>query len=181
MAIMCNNAKRNGKRTSRVDSIDFRGTKVYSKLKCGNKLVPVGECILSQNWINGFSYKSLKILPSKWLLTYNYNSDSNKESETLYSLPRFKRIREVHICNGYIYCSCKYRNRYGTDYPHIYHVISQSNVFKEPSHHDISVCWWNTFYQISCLSTDNEEFDTLEKAMKILQMNEKDSLAAQLK
>ena len=49
MEIMCNNAKHNGKRKSRVASIDFKGTKVYSKLQCANKLVPIGESILSQN------------------------------------------------------------------------------------------------------------------------------------
>ena len=57
MAFICNNAKRNGKRKSRVVSIDFRGIKVYSKLQCANKLVPIGESILSQNWINRCSYR----------------------------------------------------------------------------------------------------------------------------
>ena len=32
MAIMCNNAERNGKRKSRIAFIDIRETKVYSKL-----------------------------------------------------------------------------------------------------------------------------------------------------
>ena len=49
MAIMCNNAKRNGKRKSRVASINFRGTKAYSKVKCGIKLVLIGEGILYHN------------------------------------------------------------------------------------------------------------------------------------
>ena len=56
---------------------------MYSKLQCANKLVPIGESILSQNWINRLSYKSLKISPTKWLVTYDYNSDSHKKSETL--------------------------------------------------------------------------------------------------
>ena len=85
MAIMCNNAKHNGKRKSRVASINFKGTKAYSKLKCANKFVPIGEYNLSQNWINRF----LKISPSKQLVTYDYNSDSHKESETLGPFPRF--------------------------------------------------------------------------------------------
>ena len=114
---------------------------------------------------------------SKWLVTYDYTSDSHKESETLCPLPRFKRIREVHICNGYRYCSCKYRTRYGIDCPYIYRVISQ----KKEYHHDSSLCWWNTYYQISCLSTNNKEFDALEKPMKILQLDEKDGLPIQLK
>ena len=127
------------------------------------------------------SCKSLKISPLKWLVTYDYNSNSHKESETISPLPRFKRIREVNISNGYIYCSCKYRSRYGIECPHIYHVISQTKECKELSHHDISVRWWNTYYQLSCLSADNQEFDELEKAMKILKLNEKDGLPIESK
>ena len=77
---MCNNTKRNRKRKSRVASIDFRGTKAYSKLQCD---------------------------------------------------------------------------------------------------HDISVRWWNRYYQKSSLSADIKEFDALEKAMRILQSHEKDSLSVQ--
>ena len=55
MAILYNNTERNGKRKSRIASINLIGTKVYSKLQCANKLVPIGEYILSQNWINRFS------------------------------------------------------------------------------------------------------------------------------
>ena len=58
MTIICNNAKRNGNRKSRVASIDLRGTKINSKLQCANKYVPIGDSILSQDWINKFSYKS---------------------------------------------------------------------------------------------------------------------------
>ena len=166
---------------NRVASINFRETKVYSNLQRANKLVPIGESILSQNWINRFLYKSLKISPSKWLVTYNDNSDSHNESETLSPLPRFKRIREGHICNGYIYCSCKYQTRHGIDCPHVHHVISQSKEFKEPTHHDIGARWWNTYFQMSCLSAGNKEFDVLEKAMKVLQINEKDGLPVELK
>ena len=68
MAIMCNNAKLNGKRKGTVASINFLRTKVYSKPKCRNKLVPTGGFILHHNWIKRFSYKSLKISPSKWLV-----------------------------------------------------------------------------------------------------------------
>ena len=164
---MCHNVKRNGKRKSRVTTIYLRGTKAYSKLKCGNHLFPIDKSILYHNWTNWFSYKNLKISSSKWLVTYDYNSDSHKESKTLCPLPRLNRIREVHICNGYMYCSCKYRNRYGIDCPRVYHVISQSKEFEVPSHHDISVCWWNTHYWISCLSSDNNIYKALEKAIKI--------------
>ena len=36
-------------------------------------------------------------------------------------------------------------------------------------------------YQTSCLSAYNQEFDALEKAMKILQLNEKDGLPVKSK
>ena len=70
IAIICNNAERNGKRKSRVAFIDFRGIKVYSKLKCANKLVPIGESILSRNWINRLSYKGLKTSPAIEMVSY---------------------------------------------------------------------------------------------------------------
>ena len=45
----------------------------------------------------------------------------------------------------------------------------------------MSVHWWNIYYQTSCLSADNQEFDSLEKAKVILQMNEKDVLLVESK
>ena len=71
--------------------------------------------------------------------------------------------------------------RYGIDCPHVYHVISRSKEFEESSHHEISVCWWNTHYQTSCLSADNKEFDALEKAKKKIELNEKDGLPILIK
>ena len=45
LVITCNNAERSEK--SKFVSIVFREMKVYSKLKCGDKLIPVGENLLS--------------------------------------------------------------------------------------------------------------------------------------
>ena len=60
-------------------------------------------------------------------LKYN-TAPVGPSTKILSQLPRFKRIREVHTCNGYTYCSCKYRTRYGIDYPHVYHVISLQGI-----------------------------------------------------
>ena len=59
---------------------------------------------------------------------------------------------QVKITDGFVSCSCNFRNRFGIDCPHFYHVVSQSQEFKEPSHHHISVRWWNSFYQFACMS-----------------------------
>ena len=75
---------------------------MYSKLQCANKLAPTVKYSLSQNWKKRFSQKSVKISPLKWLVTYYYNNNTHKESETLSPLPGFKRIKEILICNGYI-------------------------------------------------------------------------------
>ena len=48
--------------------------------------------------------------------------------------------------------------------------------FEEPNHHHISVQWWNTHYQVACLSSNNKRFDALEKAIKTLMLNEKEGL-----
>ena len=39
------------------------------------------------------------------------------------------------------------RARYGIDCAHVYHVISQFQCYKEPSHHECSVRWWSSFSQ----------------------------------
>ena len=78
-------------------------------------------------------------------------------------------------------CSCKFRNRFGIDCPHVYHVVCQSQEFKEPTHHHISVRWWNSFYQFACMSKNDKQFEALEKAIKILLFDEKDGLPVEAK
>ena len=39
----------------------------------------------------------------------------------------------------------------------------------------------NFFYQLACMSKNDKQFGALEKAMKILQINEKDGLAVEAK
>ena len=45
---MCNNDERSGNKI-KVSSIDLRGMKIHSKLKCGDKLIPVAENIRFHN------------------------------------------------------------------------------------------------------------------------------------
>ena len=73
-------------------SLDFRGTKIYSKLTCANKVVPLAESIMIDNWCRKDSYKSLKTSSLTWLVTYNFDEEQKKESKTLYDLPQFKRV-----------------------------------------------------------------------------------------
>ena len=35
---------------------------------------------------------------------------------------------------------------------------------------------WNTYYQVPCSSSNNKQFDALEKAVKMLMLNEKEGL-----
>ena len=62
MAIMCNNVKHNRKRKIRATSIDFRGTKVYSKLKCGNQLIPISEGIIFMQLFENITIKVVSYL-----------------------------------------------------------------------------------------------------------------------
>ena len=55
------------KETSKVASLDFCGTKIYSKLTCGNKVVPIAEAIMLDNWCREDLYESLKTSASSWL------------------------------------------------------------------------------------------------------------------
>ena len=45
--------------------------------------------------------------------------------------------------------------------------MSKAKEFEESNHHHICVQWWNTYYQVACLSSNNEQFDVLEKAVKM--------------
>ena len=81
----------------------------------------------------------------KWLVTYDLENDNHEESETLYPLPRFKRIGNVLFKDGCLFCSCHHRQRYGIDCAHIIHKVSKAKEFEEPNHHHINVRWWNTY------------------------------------
>ena len=58
--------------------------------------------------------------------------------------------------------------------------MSQAKEFEEPNNNHISVQWLNTYYQIVCLSSNNKQFDALEKAVKMLMLNEKEGLPVKL-
>ena len=92
LAIMCNNLERTETKKKTIASKDFRGSKVYSKLKCSNKLVPIADSILFQNWAKRICYKSIKVTLMNWLVTYDFENENHEESETLCPLPRFKRV-----------------------------------------------------------------------------------------
>ena len=98
----------------------------------------------------------------KWLVTYDFENENHEESETLCPLSRFKRARKVYFKDGCLFCSCHHRQRYGIDCAHKCCIVSQANEFEEPNHHHISVQWWNTYYQVDCLSSNNKQFDALE-------------------
>ena len=49
LASMCNKIEISGTKKKKIASKDFRGSKVYSKLKCSNKLEPIADSILFQN------------------------------------------------------------------------------------------------------------------------------------
>ena len=49
------------------------------------------------------------------------------------------------------------------------------------SHYYISVRWRNCFYHFAYMSKNDKQFEALEKAMKILQINEKDGLHVEAK
>ena len=71
------------KKKSKVASLNFGGTKIYSKLICANKVLPIAEAIMLDNWRRGDSYKSLKIYSSTRLVTYDLESKKPKQRETL--------------------------------------------------------------------------------------------------
>ena len=99
---MCNNSERNEKK-EKIAPIDFRGAKVYSKLKCSDKLVQIVDNILFQNWTIRLCYKSIKVSSMKWLKTHDLENNNHEESETYCPLPRFKRLHKIYFKAGDIH------------------------------------------------------------------------------
>ena len=78
LAILCGNSERAGTKKKKILSKDFRGSKVYSKLKCSNKLVPIADSILFQNWTKRLFHKIIKVTSIKWLVTYEFGSENHQ-------------------------------------------------------------------------------------------------------
>ena len=148
---------------------------MYSKLKCSNKLVPIADSIIFQNWTKRLCFKRIKLTSMKWPVTYDFKDENLEESETLSPLQRFKRVWKVYFKDGCLLWSCHHRQRYGIDCSHIFHILSQHKELEEQNHHHISVQWRNTYYQVACLSSNNKQFYALEKAVKMLMLNERRS------
>ena len=83
LAIMCNNLEWTGTKKKKIASKDFCISKVYSKLKCSNKVVPITDSILFQNWTKRLSYKSIKATSANWLVIYDFLNETYEESNTL--------------------------------------------------------------------------------------------------
>ena len=64
----------------------------------------------------------------------------------------------------------------GIDFAHIYHIVSQAKEFEESNRDHISVQWYNDDYRVACPLSNNKLFDTLEKAVKMLMLHEKEGL-----
>ena len=151
-------------------SKNFRGTKLYAELKCAQFLVPHGYWILQTSWKRRVLYDSCRVSKNTWMVLYdsakedfieNDKSSKNKKGRKKSSklltavegnkkcsiIPRFARVRKVTLTDNVLRCSCCYRDRYGIDCAHVYHVVSSFNNYTEPSHHDCSVRWWSSFTQ----------------------------------
>ena len=101
-----------------------------------------------------------------------YSTDLTAVYTLVCHLPLLKRVRQVNVIGDFISCSCKFRNRSGKDYPHVYHVVSQSKT-------QSSSYWWNSFYRFACMSKNDKQFEALDKVMKMLQINNKNGLAVE--
>jgi hypothetical protein len=67
-------------------------------------------------------------------------------------IPKFIRVRVVKLAdNGCLTCSCFYFERTGICCRHIMYVLVQAiPSYTGVTHKDISVVWWNMFYQHAC-------------------------------
>ena len=80
LAILSNNAEHSGKTKSNVASLNFCDTKVYSKLNCANKVVPIAATIIIDNLTRIRLCKSLRISSSKWNVTFDFDCENSNEN-----------------------------------------------------------------------------------------------------
>ena len=151
MRVMNNNSERARIKKQIENSIQFVGTKLYSKLNCSKHLNKFGYEILLSSWTRKDQYVSIRVEEEKWLVIHKNNDeggDDLKKTNTDHSkeyCPKFKRVRKVILCEKKLICSCSYRKRYGIGCAHEYNVVSRFRDYIEPSHHECSIRWWNIY------------------------------------
>ena len=123
-------------------------SKTWSKLKCADKLCTLCVSVLEQNLQNCSNYKTVKVWVDKWYVICTIPHVTSV-------VPKFKRTYTITCKNEVFYCSCKYFEQNVIPCHHQLAVLMKLPYYNEPSHHDVSVVWWNHYY---VPSTNNTQF-----------------------
>ena len=171
--ILSTNGKRNVEQKKNKYNKDLHGTKLYSDLQCKDDLTSCGFQQLLKSWMRKENYKTLRIAEDEWLIAPSF-PDPNVPHNLMY--PVYYRVRHVKLKDGFLFCVCGRKERIGIPCPHIYKVLSTFDNFKEPSHHDCHIRWWNIFlkkgFDIKRTDVTQKEKD-FASMLKLLSTKEK--------
>ena len=158
---LCRQGVRNSARHNIKVANEVNSTKQWSSLNCANKLISHGLGLLEHQWESTELYDIVKVQRLKWLLLFN---GQYKPS----IIPRFMQTYKVTSQDGVLYCTCKHFERHGIPCRHQLAVLKSIPGYKEPTHHDVSICWWLD-YQYKDISNETEDeelcraFDFMER------------------
>ena len=90
-------------------------------------------------------------------------------------IPSFRRVRTVELSSDRMHCNCPHEKVYGLPCCHVIAVCKNIPGWKFPTHHDVSVIWWKSYYYYGlpisqmCPNRDTiyKFFHTLRKIEKL--------------
>ena len=164
---LCNQATRKAAIRGQSTTKGFLQRKLWSKLKCAGKLHTLCVSILSQHLSICSNYKTVKFQSDKW-----YVLRSTPYAKSI--IPRFKQTHTVKCKKGVFFCSCKYFEQNGIPCHHQLAVLKSLPYYDEPSHHDVSIVWWNhyMYYHKEPKRSDCCENDHLSMFYRYMETND---------
>jgi len=155
MTILSKQGERSVAKKKRLYNNSNDRHKVFSSLKCTDKLTPIAAEILERAWMGRVHIKVIRVAPHLFLAIYT-NQEVIKRLAKTSITPKFMRVYRIIHEHNYLLCSCNKFERKGIPCSHQYAVASLSNTYGGPNHHDVSIRWWNLFFQFGW----RDEFET---------------------
>jgi hypothetical protein len=92
-----------------------------------NDLVPYGLKLVENEWVSRVNYSSACISADTFYVRYDLPSES-EENMVESPIPKFIRLRIVHLKNGIAHCSCGFYCRHRLPCRHILHIVHDMKI-----------------------------------------------------
>ena len=125
----------------------------HSLKNLNNKIISRGLSLLTEEFNLHGNYENVRVEDATWYVCMNCNMDNGRKSSFYSVHPIYSRVRTVTVTKGFMKCSCKLFERTGLICRHMFNVMSTFREYDGPFHHDISVCWWTTYYKNAGMQT----------------------------